>query len=82
MRKTRKPRNTPDWRDSSSYEYTLSLSKQGWAWEFLRRNPDFRNAVRLRHPHATTISKSGSVVRIVTASAAMPFLEDWGILFF
>ena len=36
------PTRQPDWRNRSHYDYTASLSRQGWAWEFLRRNPDYR----------------------------------------
>lgn len=27
---------------NSRYEWMLKLSAEGWAWEFLRRNPDYR----------------------------------------
>lgn len=30
-----------DWRDSKAYDYTAKLTRLGWAWEFLRRNPQF-----------------------------------------
>jgi len=30
-----------DWRDRESYAYTACFSLREWAWEFLRRNPDF-----------------------------------------
>ena len=31
-----------DWRAASSYENLRSLDAPGFAWEFLRRNPDFQ----------------------------------------
>tara|TARA_B100000315_G_scaffold247817_1_gene277047 strand:- start:722 stop:1528 length:807 start_codon:yes stop_codon:yes gene_type:complete len=31
-----------DWRKKEDYAYTDDLDKQGWAWEFLRRNPEYR----------------------------------------
>jgi hypothetical protein len=31
-----------DWRDPRSYDYTRELTRDGWAWEFLRRNPAYR----------------------------------------
>jgi hypothetical protein len=34
----------PDCRVAESYRPHLDLSGDGWAWEFLRRNPDFRAA--------------------------------------
>ncbi|WP_353682934.1 DUF6499 domain-containing protein [Mesorhizobium sp.] len=33
----------PDWRDKNSYDYTAHLTRRGWAWEFLRRDPAFRH---------------------------------------
>jgi Proteobacterial transcriptional regulator-like domain len=33
-----------DWNTFQSYGYTRSLSARDWAWEFLRRNPDFNRA--------------------------------------
>ena len=32
----------PDWRNEDDYERTKTLSAEGWAWEFLRRNPEYR----------------------------------------
>ena len=34
----------PDWRNPDLYSYTDSLTTLGWAWEFLRRNNDYRAA--------------------------------------
>lgn len=35
--------NPPDWRDASAYPLkTDDLSLSQWAWEFLRRNPDYQ----------------------------------------
>ena len=30
------------WRDPDDYAYTGELSREQWAWEFLRRNPEYR----------------------------------------
>jgi hypothetical protein len=32
----------PDWRKAEDYAYTESLTLHQWAWEFLRRNPAYR----------------------------------------
>ena len=29
-----------DWRNHKDYEFTKLLTSEGWAWEFLRRNPE------------------------------------------
>lgn len=31
-----------DWRSPTAYNYTKDLNPSGLAWEFLRRNPDYR----------------------------------------
>ncbi len=33
-----------DWRNSEEYSYTADLTLHQWAWEFLRRNPEYRAA--------------------------------------
>lgn len=32
----------PDWHPRERYDALLHLTKAGWAWEFLRRNPGYR----------------------------------------
>lgn len=32
----------PDWRSAAAYAYLDNLSRSEFAWEFLRRNPDYR----------------------------------------
>ncbi len=32
----------PDWRNPHDYDFTQTLTAAQWAWEFLRRNPDYR----------------------------------------
>ena len=34
----------PDWRNQQDYAFTRSLTADQWAWEFLRRNPSYREA--------------------------------------
>jgi hypothetical protein len=31
----------PDWRDIEQYRHLLDLDRAGWAWEWLRRRPDY-----------------------------------------
>jgi Family of unknown function (DUF6499) len=33
-----------DWRSRAAYEYAKDMELQSLAWEFLRRNPDYRAA--------------------------------------
>jgi hypothetical protein len=32
----------PNWRNEEDYAFTENLTAAGWAWEFLRRNPEYR----------------------------------------
>ena len=34
----------PDWRKPEDYEYLKSIDRHEWAWEFLRRNHEYRKA--------------------------------------
>jgi len=38
--------STRDWRSAAAYADTAALPVSGWAWEFLRRNPDYRAETR------------------------------------
>ena len=41
----------PDWRSQQTERVLSTLERQGFAWEFLRRNPDYRTDYdRLRNP--------------------------------
>ena len=62
-------RPRPDWRDAESYAYTRDLTPEGWAWEFLRRNPEYRAEC------AAHVSKCGE-------QAADPDAELWGLVGF
>lgn len=32
----------PHWKNAQDYDFTRALSREQWAWEFLRRNPGYR----------------------------------------
>ncbi|WP_353642639.1 DUF6499 domain-containing protein [Mesorhizobium sp. WSM2239] len=43
----------PDWRHRSAYDYASRLPRTAWAWEFLRRNPQFqRDRTKRRRPRS------------------------------
>ena len=41
-----KKESVPDWRSPTDYAYLNDLDPAGFAWEFLRRNPDYRRNFR------------------------------------
>ncbi len=57
----------PDWRSPSNYDYLEQLDRAGMAWEFLRRNREYRK----------------DFVRILDATAreATAIAERWGLSF-
>jgi hypothetical protein len=72
----RQPR--PNWRDASSYAYTQALSSEGWAWEFLRRNPEYR-AQFAQHPHLPSTRRQAHDAPSVTAVTDP---ASWGLVRF
>ena len=38
--------STEDWRSPAAYQYAANMEPASLAWEFLRRNPDYRNAYK------------------------------------
>ncbi|MGC4252801.1 MAG: DUF6499 domain-containing protein [Sphingobium sp.] len=66
-----------DWRNRACYRPLLTLDRSGWAWEFLRRNPDYRRAVQdLPKPeYERWLMPSLSLI----SAAGVP--PDWGLPF-
>lgn len=51
-----------DWQDAEAYAWAAALPQTGWAWEFLRRDRDYRTAwdVHLRTPSSVGTRGSGN----------------------
>jgi len=64
------PLLVPDWRDASAYEALLEADRCAFAWEWLRRDPNYRAAA-----YAALGGNSA-----VGAGASRP--EDWGLYAF
>ena len=58
-----------DWRLISAYEPILDLNRSGFAWEFLRRNPRYR--------------QDYAQLQVITAEEVRPdrFPAAWGLRF-
>src|SRR3546814_12237777 len=76
-----------DWRDPERYKSLLDLDRIGWAWEWLRRNPDFATtAGRLSRrlppsaPPGTERPVGAPQPRINRGQEPTPF-ERWGVWF-
>ena len=65
------------WQHPDSYRWTLSLPRIGWAWEFLRRNKDYR-AAWTASAIETLAMPDVSGVTILTTSPESDSI-DWGL---
>jgi Family of unknown function (DUF6499) len=66
--------SVPDWQDAAAYQSLQHMDRPGWAWQWLRRNGGFKEALK-SSTCLTSIDRT--VVRLDTASHAM----TWGLLF-
>ena len=62
-----------DWRSPGAYEELRSLNAPGFAWEFLRRNPDFQQDRRKLERAA----RRG----VLNQAEADAFARRWGVRF-
>lgn len=76
-----------DWRDPESYKSLVDLDRAGWAWEWLKRNPDFSTAAGRLPNVLSSLSPSGAERRLKAAQPRIlriqnpgPF-EHWGVFF-
>ncbi len=60
-----------NWRNKASYAYAAKLTGLGWAWEFLRRNPRFREECAQSE---TRFAAGGKVPRAIFPP------RKWGVL--
>ncbi len=69
-----------DWSLRSSYDYAADLTPRDWAWEFLRRNPEFQMAWWKSH-EAFEITFSNSTLTIIHVRANTSALKRWDCLY-
>lgn len=69
-----------DWTRDETYDYTARLADRGWAWEWLRRNPDFRAAWKDARLHYGIAGYDGATTLLVSQSDT-PRLLEWGCLY-
>ncbi|WP_370466048.1 transcriptional regulator domain-containing protein [Niveispirillum cyanobacteriorum] len=66
--------SVPDWQDAAAYQSLQRMDRAGWAWQWLRRNGGFKEALK-SSTCLTSIDRT--VVRLDAASHAM----TWGLMF-
>src|SRR3546814_318201 len=67
------------WRDPANYKSLLTLDRAGWAWKWVRRNPNYISMAS-RLPARTRVNQRGTRLRVITTSAAEE-ARDWGLHF-
>lgn len=70
----------PDWRNAQSYRPLRRCDRAGWAWEFLRRNADYRATWR-DAKHAVAAHTTSPHVTVLTMPTDPEALAEWGIFF-
>ncbi len=64
------------------YEYTRTLSRSRWAWEFLRRNEDFRAEARAHRPEEISVRTACNGITLLRPRTDQMAAERWGLAFF
>jgi hypothetical protein len=69
----------PDWRDREQYRHMLDLDRAGWAWEWLRRNPDYPDGEAGESPEDTP--RKGRARFEVAYPVLSEIPSRWGLCF-
>jgi len=64
------------------YEYTRTLSRSRWAWEFLRRNEDFLAEARLHGPDEVSVRTACHGIILIRPRVEQMAAGRWGLAFF
>ena len=65
----------------ADYNYAWAMSRSRWAWEFLRRNPEFRNAVAVHASKPVSERMVCNGIIIIRADADQGVASQWGLSF-
>lgn len=70
----------PDWTRTENYLWMDTLTPREWAWEFLRRNPDFQAAWQIAKLEFGIAGYCAQTTMIVSQHQ-VPSLTEWGCLY-
>ena len=76
-----------DWRDPESYKSLVDLDRAGWAWEWLKRNPDFSTAAGRLPQISPPLPPSATERRLKAAQPRILRIQNpgrfahWGVFF-
>lgn len=66
----------------AKYDYTIGLRRRDWAWEFLRRNEDFRAEAYPASPGAVSRLDGVDGISLFKLRFQQPGASNWGLFFF
>lgn len=69
-----------NWQRSETYDYTDNLVRADWAWEALRRNPEFRNSWHDAQRHFEIVEEHDDL-RVIDCVGDNHPLGRWGCLY-
>ncbi len=64
------------------YDYTRTLSRSRWAWEFLRRNEEFLAEAALHGPDEVSVRTACHGITLIRPRTDQMAAERWGLAFF
>ena len=71
-----------DWLDGDAYWTLLALCRAGWAWEALRRNPDYARLAAAEFPRAVSqIVRRTPSIRVIDTAEPPGAARAWGLHF-
>ena len=65
-----------------AYEYLRGAAMPDWAWEYLRRNPDYRSKALLHHRRGVARRRLAAGTLLTRLRARHIHAEDWGLCSF
>jgi len=66
--------SVPDWQDAAAYQSLQHMDRPGWAWQWLRRNSGFKEALK----SSTSLTSTDRAVVRLDNTATTP---TWGLMF-
>jgi hypothetical protein len=67
---------TPDWQNSERYDAVSEFDRAGLAWEFVRRDPQYRDIVAVDDAAHSIVPTGATIV-----PDEPPPLDTWGLSF-
>ena len=68
--------------ETAAYDYLSRLSSDRWAWEYVRRNDDFRDDAATRTDDDISEMKADCAdIRILRSRVPQTLAERWGLIF-